>query len=180
MAVWLSVRLAVCCFCAPGCGHQCKIMLAESICCQCAMPSEACLQAPLRAVSRAQTQLLPGGRAALAAKGLLGRRLCLWACAMQAANYLGLCTGNSSCEPTEVLSQLQYSTQGPGKSACSKGQDVVYPLGAPGFQDDPTGASSQEAASKVQHPCSFCLVVAWRLWGVACVSADMGNLCILG
>ena len=33
-------------------------------------------------------------------------------------------------------------TKGPGKTACSIGQDVAYPPGAPGFQDDPTVQST--------------------------------------
>ena len=43
---------------------------------------------------------------------------------------------------------MQYTTEGSGMVACDQGQDVVYPAGAPGFQDDPTGASLQDPASQ--------------------------------
>ena len=47
---------------------------------------------------------------------------------------------------------MQYSTHGPGTIACQEGTDVIYPSGAPGYQDDPTGYSNITAAGKVKLP----------------------------
>ena len=58
--------------------------------------------------------------------------------------------------PTSTLGQVAYTTAGPGLVACSQGQDVAYPAGAPGFQDDPTGASLQSAASQASKACKAC------------------------
>ena len=48
-----------------------------------------------------------------------------------------------------MLDQLEYMTKGPGKTACSIGQDVAYPPGAPGFQDDPTAQSTAKVRLRV-------------------------------
>ena len=54
-----------------------------------------------------------------------------------------------ACQPSNLLGQLQYTTAGSGLVACNQGADVIYPEGAPGFQDDPTGSSLANSASQV-------------------------------
>ncbi len=50
--------------------------------------------------------------------------------------------GKNSCaaDPAALsATAARYATDGTGKLACSEGQDVAYPEGAPGFAYDPTG-----------------------------------------
>ena len=51
--------------------------------------------------------------------------------------------GQSECTPRANLSTElgeMYVTAGAGWLACSEGDDVEYPQGAPGFKHDPTGS----------------------------------------
>jgi mannan endo-1,4-beta-mannosidase len=52
--------------------------------------------------------------------------------------YLGYPGDGKSCVASSDYTTLinEYTTLGPGKTACQEGQDVVYPFNAPGFADD--------------------------------------------
>lgn len=54
--------------------------------------------------------------------------------------------GRASCTANPAAlaaTTARYVTDGTGKLACSEGQDVAYPEGAPGFAYDPTGGLSR-------------------------------------
>ncbi|GMH39935.1 hypothetical protein BSKO_07839 [Bryopsis sp. KO-2023] len=61
--------------------------------------------------------------------------------------------GLQGCERNRDFDSLasMYSTQGRGFVACDEGQDVLYPVGAPGFIDDPTGSIDKNQYSKGQY-----------------------------
>ncbi|CAD7701855.1 unnamed protein product [Ostreobium quekettii] len=60
--------------------------------------------------------------------------------------------GQSVCEETASLAEIQaqYTTAGPGILACEEGEDVQYPIGAPGFVYDPTGSVDLNEFTKGQ------------------------------
>ena len=62
--------------------------------------------------------------------------------------------GQSTCTATAALSTLPslYVTDGDAKIACTQGQNLAYPVGAPGFVYDPTGSVQASPAHAVSFP----------------------------
>ena len=71
-------------------------------------------------------------------------------------------SGQSFCEATAALSSLAslYVTDGAGRLACTQGQNLPYPVAAPGFVYDPTG-SMRASASHAVRTCYFVTDVAF-------------------